>query len=856
MYRPSTLRPGRRSTAMSAPSRRALTGSRKLVWTSRKTSLSDIMGPFEGDAQGFRYLLTIRDHVSTYCIVYPLKLQSDAPAAIQETIKQLQVRTGSTPKALRTDNAKEFTSAAFTDSLAKLGVALYPSLPYSPRENGEAERLNRTLGDMARAMVTQSQMPTRFWQFAYASASFMHNQIPNSRCPKSSPHQVLFGRAPSITTLYPHGTDAIVHIPSVHQQEKLAPRGIECKLLKPLMTGGWLLWDPRTNKMIQLASVIFPKFQSYGRPTTPGKGSLSHVITTMTLGEVPTEQYFEDETRAVNSLPLVKDVKIPSHLGEALKSPHRDSWRRACEAELNQMATREVWDVVDKMPGMKTIGHRWVFDLKRNGDGSIEKFKSRLVARGDKQRPGVDCAETYAPTASLMSLHLLLATSVLNSWRVASFHVSGAYLYSPVDKCVLVEPPVFFMPELRGKALSLKKALYGMRQAGRCWWKFLSGILQRLGFVATEVDQSLYIFRSGTAIITIWIHVDDGVVASNSADVISNFKTALLFHFDIKWSDQLDRIVGLECVFGEGEVTIAQRRLTDGILDAYPRQVFPRDSPLPVLPLGESLPSVSSQDATPFRSVVGSLAYLVSGSRPDLAFAVNYLARHSMGPTTTHWDLLDHVVGYLKKTRDRGIRLCPRKSSLNLWSDAGWGGDLKRSQTGFVLKMGDAPVLWGSKRQSVVALSTCAAEYVALSDSTQHLVQAINQLTQLAGEFDTTIFCNNQAAVQISIDNKSRKRMRYLDRAFFFVNDTIRKYGIKVTWVKTGDMLADALTKRLSGPSLLKSLPFLGLSSCTLKAARGPDPTPFPHLSSIGGDGIGTDRRASFTAPGTFLTGN
>ncbi|MBW0502833.1 hypothetical protein O181_042548 [Austropuccinia psidii MF-1] len=123
----------------------------------------DIMGPFEGDTQGFRYLLTI---------------------PIQETIKQLQVHTGTTPKALRTDNAKEFTLAAFTESLAKLGVAFYPSLPYSPQENSKAERLNQTLGDMARAMLTQSRMPTCFWQFAYASASLMHNQIPNWRCPK------------------------------------------------------------------------------------------------------------------------------------------------------------------------------------------------------------------------------------------------------------------------------------------------------------------------------------------------------------------------------------------------------------------------------------------------------------------------------------------------------------------------------------------------------------------------------------------------------------------------------------------------------------------------------------------------
>ncbi|MBW0488632.1 hypothetical protein O181_028347 [Austropuccinia psidii MF-1] len=129
----------------------------------------------------------------------------NAPTAILDTIKQLQVCTGITPKVLRTNNAQEFTSAAFSDSLAKLGVAFYPSLPYSPQENGEAERLNRTLGNMARAMVTQSRMPMHFWQFSYASASFIHNQIPNSRCLKSLPHQELFRQAPSWRQRYcPH----------------------------------------------------------------------------------------------------------------------------------------------------------------------------------------------------------------------------------------------------------------------------------------------------------------------------------------------------------------------------------------------------------------------------------------------------------------------------------------------------------------------------------------------------------------------------------------------------------------------------------------------------------------------------
>ncbi|MBW0461441.1 hypothetical protein O181_001156 [Austropuccinia psidii MF-1] len=109
--------------------------------------------------EGFRYLLTIRDNVSTFSIVYPLKSRSDAPAEVLDAITHLSVQLGASPKVLRTDNTREFTSGSFTTALTKLGIGFYPSLPYSPQENGKAERLNRTLGDMERAMTTKSGVP-------------------------------------------------------------------------------------------------------------------------------------------------------------------------------------------------------------------------------------------------------------------------------------------------------------------------------------------------------------------------------------------------------------------------------------------------------------------------------------------------------------------------------------------------------------------------------------------------------------------------------------------------------------------------------------------------------------------------
>ncbi|MBW0518649.1 hypothetical protein O181_058364 [Austropuccinia psidii MF-1] len=167
-----------------------------------------------------------------------------------------------------------------------------------------------------------------------------------------------------------------------------------------------------------------------------------------------------------------------------------------------------------------------------------------------------------------MSLRLLLATTCLQHLKVCSFDVSGAYLYSPVEETVLMEPPTHFFPSLKGNVLHLQKALYGMKQAGSCWWLHLLGILERLGFTSCEVNMSLYVFWKNETIIAIWIHVDE----------------ALCSNFEIKWSENMKRIVGLECGFGEGEVTISQTRLTNDILGAYHRRIIKHDSPLPPIP--------------------------------------------------------------------------------------------------------------------------------------------------------------------------------------------------------------------------------------------------------------------------------
>jgi hypothetical protein len=173
------------------------------------------------------------------------------------------------------------------------------------------------------------------------------------------------------------------------------------------------------------------------------------------------------------------------------------------------------------------------------------------------------------------------------------------------------------------------------------------------------------------------------------------------------------------------------------------------------------------------------------------------LARYSSRPSNDHWLALDHLVGYIKKNPHKAVAFRPGKEEVRLYVDAGWGGEHERSTSGYLLQHCRNPITWGSKRQDVVAMSTCAAEYVALSIATQTLANIKIVLDDVCPVAKYEILCNNQAAVLVATDNASKKKIKYLQRAFYFVNDFVRKYQVKLYWISNQFQLADVFTKRL-----------------------------------------------------------
>jgi hypothetical protein len=147
--------------------------------------------------------------------------------------------------------------------------------------------------------------------------------------------------------------------------------------------------------------------------------------------------------------------------------------------------------------------------------------------------------------------------------------------------------------------------------------------------------------------------------------------------------------------------------------------------------------------------------YLCTGTQPDLAYSVNLIARFSANPSSSHWDALDILIGYLKRTKDAVLRFSDVGSNLQLWLDANWGGEHERSTSGYIIKNNNSPIAWGAKRQTVVALSTCSTEYIALSHGTQQLAQLNNLLINMQLIVPMEIFCNNKATILIAGNNTS-----------------------------------------------------------------------------------------------------
>ena len=333
-------------------------------------------------------------------------------------------------------------------------------------------------------------------------------------------------------------------------------------------------------------------------------------------------------------------------------------------------------------------------------DGSVERFKARLVAKGYTQTHGVDYDETFSPVVKMSTIRAIIAVAVQKQWNLSQLDVNNAFLHGDLHEEVYMKLPEG-IPNPTNKVCRLQKSLYGLKQASKQWFAKLLNELLLQGFQQSKNDYSLFILHKGSSIIIAAVYVDDLILTGTDDSLITDLKTHLHKAFGIKDLGRLNYFLGIEVSYISEGITLTQNKFTQDLLQASNMDAFkPAVTPLPQNLKLSSSEGVLLSNPLYYRRMVGKLNFLTH-TRPDLAYFVQHLSQFMQQPRDTHLQALHHTICYVAHTAGQGILM---KGADNLvlqaFSDSDWADcpDSRRSKSGYVLKLGNSPISWKSKK--------------------------------------------------------------------------------------------------------------------------------------------------------------
>jgi transposase InsO family protein len=479
------------------------------------------------------------------------------------------------------------------------------------------------------------------------------------------------------------------------------------------------------------------------------------------------------------------------------------SWRQAMKEEISSIEENDTWKLVDLPPNHKPIGLKWVYKLKKNAEGVIVKHKARLVAKGYVQQAGIDFDEVFAPVARLDSVRLLLALAAQEGWKVHHMDVKSAFLNGDLKEVVyVVQPPGYVKKGQEHKVYKLNKALYGLRQAPRAWNTKLDTTLKRLGFSQSPLEHGLYARGVDGNRLLVGVYVDDLVVIGGCDRVIDSFKKQMMAEFRMSDLGPLSFYLGIEVHQDKGKITLSQSAYATRIVErAGLSGCNPSATPMdPRVKLSKDS-TAALVDATEYRSLVGSLRYLVN-TRPDLAYSVGFVSRFMEKPTEEHMMAVKRIIRYVAGTLKLGCQY-NRDARWQLvgYCDSDLAGDIdtSKSTSGAAFFLGSNLITWQSQKQKVVALSTCEAEYMAATVATCQgvwLARLLGDLRRKAVEC-VELKVDNQSALALMKNPVFHDRSKHIRTRYHFIRQSVEDGEIHPDHVSSEEQLADILTKAL-----------------------------------------------------------
>ena len=829
---------------------------------------ADLWGPHDPPSQsGSSYAAILMcEHTRKTWTLY-LQGKDDFVDAFQAWLPRVETESNCSMKVLRADGGGEFISAKLRTFCERRGIAIKYAAPYMHEENGLAERGWRTIVTMKDSMLIDSGLPNGFWAEAMETANYLRNRLPTKSRNHGEmiPEESWTGQRQNLQHVRIFGSLVLSNIPEEKRTKSDYQRVWQGILIgySPDTTKHFRVWAPQTKQVVIASEPYIDESEKGAKllvkwpldPTQPKRkapageprprGRPRKNPSVVTHEEPPSEttiradNNIEEQEVAMSLTEANSKIHEPKSYDEAIDDPiHGRRWREAIEEELQNLESHQTWEYDELPPGRKAIGSKWVFKVKYHPDGSVARFKARLVAQGFSQVQGIDFSETFAPPVRRESLRIYLALCLMLNLFIHQVDIVGAYLESLLSDNELpifmkLPPGIRDLRQVRERLMCrLLRSLYGLKQSGRLWNQNVIAFYKSIGFIQLNGDPSILIRRADDEISIVSVYVDDFLLASNTMATLNALKASLAREYDTKDLDEVETIIGWQIHrdHAAGTLKIDQSAfvrdlvLEEGLTDCNANVIPMKAGSAIDMSDPEDYEEV---DLHTYQRLIGKLMYLSCGTRPDIAFAVGQLSRHNADPRKGHLRAAKRVVRYLKGTIEMGLTFGqesgerpprdPLPYGLVGYADSNFAGDPedRKSVMGYCFFLNGAVVSWSSKKQRTVSTSTTEAEYIALGHAAREAVwirRFINEMNLEAVE-NLTLYGDNEMSIALTKNAESQHRTKHIDVQHHYIRELVNEKELTIKWIPGSSMLADGMTKALPTETFRKHRALLGLTT-------------------------------------------
>ncbi|GJR97833.1 retrovirus-related pol polyprotein from transposon TNT 1-94 [Tanacetum coccineum] len=405
---------------------------------------------------------------------------------------------------------------------------------------------------MVTTMLISSGMSQDMWGKVILTATYLLNKIPRKKKEKT-PYELWMGQKPSYQYLRVWGCLAKVAVPTPKAQ-KIRPKSVDCIFIRYVKNNNAyhdeVVQDKRQRDDNDLQDERQDQTEKKEVEPSKAKGKKTRIV-----GPDFVSFMVENE---------------PTSYREAVTSSEWQQWKEAIKSEIESILQNNTWELMDLPPGCKPLGYKWIFKKKMKADGTIDKYKARLVIKGYRQREGLDYFDTYSLVTRITSIRMILAIAALRNLEVHQMDVKTEFLNGDLEEEIYMnQPEGFLAPIQEGKVCRLVKSLNGLKQAPKQWHQKFDHTMLESGFKINECDECVYVKDTSSGYVILCLYVDDMLIVGSNDKMIKSTKDMLKSKFDMKDMGLADVILGIKIIRTQNGLVLSQAHYVDKILNTH-----------------------------------------------------------------------------------------------------------------------------------------------------------------------------------------------------------------------------------------------------------------------------------------------